>query len=60
MSDGHVQIREVGPQDLRLVLHHRRGMFLEMASLFLHASAEGRPLYEELGFEPTNEMRLRL
>lgn len=26
----------------------------------LHASAEGRPLYEALGFEPTNEMRLML
>jgi len=25
----------------------------------LHASAEGRPLYEKLGFETTNEMRLR-
>ena len=25
----------------------------------LHASAEGRPLYERLGFEATNEMRLR-
>jgi len=25
----------------------------------LHASAEGRPLYEELGFEATNEMRLK-
>jgi len=25
----------------------------------LHASAEGRALYEKLGFEPTNEMRLR-
>ncbi|MGD0791551.1 MAG: GNAT family N-acetyltransferase [Terriglobales bacterium] len=25
----------------------------------LHASTEGRPLYERLGFEPTNEMRLR-
>jgi len=24
----------------------------------LHASAEGRPLYEKLGFAPTNEMRL--
>ena len=24
----------------------------------LHASAEGRPLYESLGFVPTNEMRL--
>ena len=26
----------------------------------LHASAQGRPLYESLGFESTNEMRLRL
>jgi len=26
----------------------------------LHASAAGRPLYERLGFEPTNEMRLNL
>ena len=26
----------------------------------LHASEKGRPLYESLGFEPTNEMRLEL
>lgn len=26
----------------------------------LHASNDGRPLYEALGFEPTNEMRLSL
>ena len=26
----------------------------------LHASDQGRPLYESLGFKPTNEMRLRL
>ena len=29
-------------------------------ALFLHASDAGRPLYEELGFKPTNEMRLAL
>jgi GNAT superfamily N-acetyltransferase len=30
-----------------------------LSSVNLHASAEGRSLYESLGFEPTNEMRLR-
>lgn len=30
------------------------------ANLFLHASEEGRSLYESLGFAPTNEMRLTL
>ena len=28
--------------------------------LTLHASGEGRPLYERFGFRPTNEMRLEL
>jgi GNAT superfamily N-acetyltransferase len=28
--------------------------------VYLHASEHGRPLYESLGFEPTNEMRLGL
>ena len=27
-------------------------------SVGLHASEEGRPLYEQLGFKPTNEMSL--
>ena len=31
-----------------------------MRSLYLHASDEGRPLYEGLGFQPTNEMRIAL
>ena len=30
------------------------------SSVVLHASDAGRPLYETLGFVPTNEMRLRL
>lgn len=29
-------------------------------SVSLHASEAGRPLYESIGFEPTNEMRLEL
>jgi GNAT superfamily N-acetyltransferase len=29
-------------------------------SISLHASQFGRPLYEGLGFQPTNEMRLKL
>lgn len=30
------------------------------STVSLHASAAGRPLYESMGFEPTNEMRLNL
>jgi GNAT superfamily N-acetyltransferase len=30
-----------------------------LARLVLHASTEGRPLYEKLGFVATNEMRLK-
>lgn len=30
----------------------------EIPVVILHASAEGRPLYESLGFKPTNEMRM--
>ncbi len=30
-----------------------------LRSATLHASAAGRPLYESMGFTPTNEMRLR-
>jgi GNAT superfamily N-acetyltransferase len=33
---------------------------VELTSVFLHASDEGRPLYASLGFTPTNEMRVDL
>jgi len=31
-----------------------------VSCVVLHASPEGRPLYESLGFQPTNEMRILL
>jgi GNAT superfamily N-acetyltransferase len=43
----------------RLVLQHvidwARGTGLR--NIVLHASSDGRPLYEQMGFVPTNEMR---
>jgi len=30
----------------------------EVRAVILHSSDEGRPLYESMGFEPTNEMRI--
>ena len=30
------------------------------SAVWLHASAAGRPLYESMGFQPTNEMSLKL
>lgn len=39
-------------------IEHCRAQGLPFVSL--HASDEGRPLYESLGFAPTNEMRLKL
>ena len=30
------------------------------AAVYLHASKNGRPLYEAMGFKPTTEMRLDL
>jgi len=31
----------------------------QLDSLVLHAAPDGRPLYEQMGFAPTNEMRFR-
>jgi len=43
---------------MRTILAHCRAQGLAMAAL--NASDEGRPLYESLGFQSTNEMRLEL
>jgi GNAT superfamily N-acetyltransferase len=48
--------RGVARQLMASVLTWAREVGLE--SLVLHASADGRTLYEQLGFAPTNEMRL--
>jgi hypothetical protein len=57
-------IRETTAADPDVILHHRQSMFSDMGynderSLVAMASAS-RPLYEVLGFTPTNEMRLML
>lgn len=43
---------------MRHMIEHARGS--GVATLVLHASNQGRPLYERLGFKPTTEMRLFL
>lgn len=32
----------------------------DVSTVILHSSNDGRPLYESIGFQPTNEMRLAL
>ncbi len=32
----------------------------KFAAVYLHASKDGRHLYQSLGFEPTNEMKLKI
>jgi len=48
--------RGVAAQLMEHVLAYAKERRLRVVSL--HASDEGRPLYEKLGFLPTNEMRL--
>ena len=47
--------RGVADALMRELLRWCRGNGIE--SIVLHASGEGRPLYQKLGFTPTNEMR---
>ena len=41
-----------------LELLHQWAHDRNLGALALHASEDGRPLYETLGYEPTNEMRI--
>ncbi len=70
--DGSIEVREgtvvnvytapawrrkgLGALVMKRVLHYAREN--QINRLSLHASDDGRPLYELLGFAPTNEMRL--
>lgn len=58
-----VTIRGATPAGLDVVMRHRRSMFADMGDRERAAldamDASSRPLYESLGFTPTNEMRLR-
>jgi GNAT superfamily N-acetyltransferase len=50
--------RGLGRMLMNAILEWCRGA--GMKSVYLHASDAGRPLYENLGFTPTNEMRITL
>jgi len=57
-TEPHARRRGLARQLLRVMLDWSRAH--GFATVSLHASPAGRPLYESLGFQPTNEMRLKL
>lgn len=56
MSDA-IAVRLANAADAPVLARHRAEMFHGIARLVLHASPDGRALYERLSFEPTNDMR---
>ncbi len=50
--------RGLGRQLTQTILEWCRRQGFEW--VYLHASRQGRPLYESIGFEPSSEMRLKL
>jgi GNAT superfamily N-acetyltransferase len=50
--------RGIARQLTQTIISWCRGQGFEW--IYLHASEQGRPLYESLGFEPSSEMRLKL
>lgn len=57
-AEPHARRQGLAKQLLHVILDWCRAHGL--ATVSLHASPAGRPLYESLGFQPTNEMRLNL
>ena len=57
-TEPEARLRGVAKQILQTMLDWCRHRGFRTVSL--HASPAGRPLYESLGFQPTNEMRLTL
>lgn len=57
-TEPHARRRGLAKQLLLVILDWCRAHGL--ATVSLHASPAGRPLYESIGFQPTNEMRINL
>ena len=57
-TEPHARRRGIAKLLLHVILDWCRSS--GFATVSLHASPAGRPLYESLGFQPTNEMRLKL
>jgi GNAT superfamily N-acetyltransferase len=53
-----LRFRGIGRQLTQTIISWCRGQGFEW--IYLHASEQGRPLYESLGFMPGSEMRLKL
>jgi len=57
-TEPHARRQGVAKRLLEVMIEWCRGKGLSTVSL--HASDQGRPIYESIGFQPTNEMRLKL
>ena len=57
-TDPEFRRRGIARKLMETILEWCRGE--GFAEVFLHASHQGRPLYEQLGFQPGNEMKLKL
>jgi hypothetical protein len=58
MNHDMFRIRRATEQDADIIAWHRARMFQDMGErLILHASEEGRAIYERLGFVASKEMR---